>query len=303
MTYTEPVDYYDPSQLTPPPRQRRRGPLLAGFVATALLAGCAAIGSSAQSQDAAQPQASYEYAQYHPEEATDLEAAALAAEEARLAEIAAQQADEEARLAEEAAVAQAAEEARLAEQAAAAEHAAQEAAASQRGFEVATVQRTIDGDTIVVTVGGVTERVRFIGIDAPEIGQAGADAATNFVRDRIATNGNRVYLQRQGDNRDRFDRLRRNVWLGVPSDPDASAERDSLLLGRMLINAGLATLWTPSTPAATAAPAAPTASGTPFANCTAVWNAIGRPIRAGEPGFHSRLDRDNDGIGCERDPR
>lgn len=36
-----------------------------------------------------------------------------------------------------------------------------------------------------------------------------------------------------------------------------------------------------------------------YANCTAVWNAIGGPIYLGQPGY----DRDGDGVGCERDPR
>ncbi|EEW49475.1 excalibur domain protein [Corynebacterium efficiens YS-314] len=34
-----------------------------------------------------------------------------------------------------------------------------------------------------------------------------------------------------------------------------------------------------------------------------MWNAIGRSIKRGEPGYASHLDRDNDGVGCERDPR
>ncbi len=40
-----------------------------------------------------------------------------------------------------------------------------------------------------------------------------------------------------------------------------------------------------------------------YKNCTAVWNAIGRPIYRGQPGYGSHLDRDGDGKGCEIDPR
>jgi len=50
-------------------------------------------------------------------------------------------------------------------------------------------------------------------------------------------------------------------------------------------------------------PTAPAGAQPPYQNCTAVWNAIGRPIKAGELGFHAKLDRDNDGVGCEQDPR
>lgn len=51
---------------------------------------------------------------------------------------------------------------------------------------------------------------------------------------------------------------------------------------------------TPTQPTA----AAPSAS-TYYANCTAVRNAGAAPIRAGQPGYGSHLDRDGDGVGCE----
>ncbi|MCI2238102.1 excalibur calcium-binding domain-containing protein [Kineococcus sp. TRM81007] len=59
------------------------------------------------------------------------------------------------------------------------------------------------------------------------------------------------------------------------------------------------------------APAAPEAGGDSgsgsgsgggavyYANCTAVRAAGADPIRAGDPGYSSKLDRDGDGIGCE----
>ena len=40
-----------------------------------------------------------------------------------------------------------------------------------------------------------------------------------------------------------------------------------------------------------------------YRNCRAVWDAIGGPIYAGQPGYDSHLDRDGDGVGCEKDPR
>jgi hypothetical protein len=39
--------------------------------------------------------------------------------------------------------------------------------------------------------------------------------------------------------------------------------------------------------------------GTAFANCTAARAAGAAPVRRGDPGYGSHLDRDNDGIGCE----
>ena len=41
------------------------------------------------------------------------------------------------------------------------------------------------------------------------------------------------------------------------------------------------------------------ASGGAFANCTAARAAGAAPVRRGDPGYGSHLDRDDDGIGCE----
>lgn len=39
-----------------------------------------------------------------------------------------------------------------------------------------------------------------------------------------------------------------------------------------------------------------------YPDCKAVWDHLGRPIRSNEPGYHRGLDRDGDGVGCERRP-
>ena len=49
--------------------------------------------------------------------------------------------------------------------------------------------------------------------------------------------------------------------------------------------------------AAAQAPARPTS--TYYANCTAARAAGAAPVRVGDPGYASHLDRDGDGIGCE----
>lgn len=56
------------------------------------------------------------------------------------------------------------------------------------------------------------------------------------------------------------------------------------------------------TPAPTPTPAKPTKPAAPkvsYANCDAVRAAGADPIRSGEPGYGSHLDRDGDGVGCE----
>jgi micrococcal nuclease len=77
-----------------------------------------------------------------------------------------------------------------------------------------------DGDSITVSLDGRSEKVRLVGISAPELGderpeyREAAEAARDFARS--ALKGKTVTLEvdaRQGD-RDRYDRLLRYVFLG-----------------------------------------------------------------------------------------
>jgi micrococcal nuclease len=84
----------------------------------------------------------------------------------------------------------------------------------------AHVLRVVDGDTIVVSVGGTTERVRYIGVDAPELARSdeglaaecGAEAARAANEELVADA--EVRLERDVTDRDRFGRLLRHVWRG-----------------------------------------------------------------------------------------
>jgi len=99
----------------------------------------------------------------------------------------------------------------------------------------AFVSRVIDGDTIELSTG---ERVRFIGIDAPEIGEAGADEATAFVRERVLNQT--VWLEADGNDTDRFGRLRRYIWLELPTDSTDRAQIETYMLNALLLSNGLA---------------------------------------------------------------
>ena len=101
----------------------------------------------------------------------------------------------------------------------------------------ATVSRVIDGDTIELTSG---ERVRFIGVDAPERGEAGANEATQFVRELVE--GRTVWLEADGADRDRWGRLRRYVWLRQPTNPRDENEIRQFQLNALLLQAGHATV-------------------------------------------------------------
>jgi len=74
--------------------------------------------------------------------------------------------------------------------------------------EIAVVARVVDGDTIVI-VGG--ERVRYIGIDAPEQGEPYYEEAKEFNERMVA--GKRVRLERDISDRDEFGRLLRYVYV------------------------------------------------------------------------------------------
>ena len=91
-----------------------------------------------------------------------------------------------------------------------------------RGLE--KVERVADGDTLVLESG---ERIRLYAIDAPEIGEPGADAATDRLRELA---GDRVILVKKGT--DQFDRTLACVYAV-----------DGTSIDNLLITEGLARPW------------------------------------------------------------
>lgn len=76
----------------------------------------------------------------------------------------------------------------------------------------ATVLSVTDGDTVVLDIGGIEEPVRLIGIDTPEKSgglrpaECYGDEASQHVRGLLPV-GTEVYLERDVEARDRYDRL------------------------------------------------------------------------------------------------
>jgi micrococcal nuclease len=103
--------------------------------------------------------------------------------------------------------------------------------------ERAEVVRVVDGDTIIVRLGGREERVRYIGLDTPEIANAAAGTAAECGGDAARTANQRlvagedVVLERDVSDRDRFGRLLRHTWL---------EDRGWRLIGLELVEAGAA---------------------------------------------------------------
>ena len=70
--------------------------------------------------------------------------------------------------------------------------------------------RVSDGDTITIDAGGGKEKVRLIGIDAPELRQEGGPEAQQYLAKRILNRRVKV----EGETRDRYGRLLGTVYLG-----------------------------------------------------------------------------------------
>jgi endonuclease YncB( thermonuclease family) len=78
--------------------------------------------------------------------------------------------------------------------------------------EVATVMRVIDGDTIDVSLGGATYRVRYIGVNTPEVDELCSSEAT--AANVSLVEGKAVTLVKDVSETDRYDRLLRYVYVG-----------------------------------------------------------------------------------------
>ena len=78
----------------------------------------------------------------------------------------------------------------------------------------ATVTRIIDGQTIDVSLDGVTQRVRYLGVRAPVGEECWAEEATAANASLVA--GRQVELERQRTNTDAAGSLLRDVWLRNP---------------------------------------------------------------------------------------
>jgi len=86
--------------------------------------------------------------------------------------------------------------------------------------ERADLMYAIDGDTIVVrTANGRQEHVRLVGIDTPEVGggyreeECFGPEASAFAKELFRqADGGVVWLEKDREDRDKYDRLLRYVW-------------------------------------------------------------------------------------------
>ncbi len=96
-----------------------------------------------------------------------------------------------------------------------------------------------DGDTIRVRVGGVTERVRIIGIDTPELtgNECYAQQAASEMQSLVQSKSVRIAADPTQDDRDRYGRLLRHVSL-----------EDGRLVGEVMLEGGYGREYTYAAP-------------------------------------------------------
>ncbi len=110
----------------------------------------------------------------------------------------------------------------------------------------AEVIRHTDGDTAHFRLqGGAEEKVRFIGIDTPEVGERaepyGEDAAA-YTAEAIPV-GTTVWLETDAELRDRHGRLLAYVGLVEPQSGDDAEVRELMLNARIVLD-GFANAYT-----------------------------------------------------------
>lgn len=103
-----------------------------------------------------------------------------------------------------------------------------------------------DGDTAHFRLeSGAEEKVRFIGIDTPEVGENAeplGEEASAYTAGQIPV-GATVWLETDAELRDQYGRLLAYVWLEQPATGDATEVREHMLNARLVLD-GYANAYT-----------------------------------------------------------
>ncbi|WP_311480772.1 thermonuclease family protein [uncultured Anaerococcus sp.] len=111
-------------------------------------------------------------------------------------------------------------------------------------YQKAKVKYAVDGDTIWVDIDGKDEKVRFVGVNTPEIAKDGkpaefmADEAKDFTNSILKNK--EIYLEKDISDRDKYDRLLRYIWLEEPSTNPSLSDIEKNTLNGILVKEGLA---------------------------------------------------------------
>ena len=202
-------------------------------------------------------------------------------------------------------------------------------------YITATVIEIVDGDTIKVRIDGKEENVRLLLVDTPETKdpnepvQPFGPEATEFAEKTLS--GKEVYLEFEGPERDKYDRLLAYLWIGdkifnqmlleeglarvaYVYDPPYT-HYDAFLAAEKEARDAKKGIWSidgyvtadgfQEEVAVVKEPEPVKESKTEqqkevyYPNCAAARAAGAAPIYKGEPGYRLALDRDKDGVACE----
>lgn len=81
-------------------------------------------------------------------------------------------------------------------------------------LSIGTVTELVDGDTIYAEIDGTSQKIRYIGIDTPEMDQGGDLARQALDVNAALTAGQTVALYADVENTDMYERLLRYVFVG-----------------------------------------------------------------------------------------
>lgn len=111
-------------------------------------------------------------------------------------------------------------------------------------YQKAKVKYAVDGDTIWVDIDGKDEKVRFVGVNTPEVAKDGkpaefmADEAKDFTNSILKNK--EIYLERDISDRDKYDRLLRYIWLEEPVANPSLSDIEKNTLNGILVKEGYA---------------------------------------------------------------
>jgi endonuclease YncB( thermonuclease family) len=172
----------------------------------------------------------------------------------------------------------------------------------------------VDGDTVRVRPAGsdTVQRVRLIGIDAPETGTCEAAAATTALETLVLNRSVTLTTGGDGEDLDPYGRALRYVdttegdaGLALLNGGHVLARYDSRDgYGRHdreddYIAADAASPALACSVAPTSTTELPTPAAVSYSNCAAARAAGAAPLYVGAPGYSAELDRDGDGTACE----
>lgn len=108
----------------------------------------------------------------------------------------------------------------------------------------AKVLYAVDGDTIWVDIDGKEEKIRFVGVNTPELAKDGnpaefmAEEAKNFTSN--ALRNKEIYLEKDVTDRDKYDRMLRYIWLEKPTLNPTKEDIEEKNLNGILVKNGYA---------------------------------------------------------------